>query len=109
MYQFVVLYYRVDDESALENFFSSTHLPLLEGLPGLRAVTVSRITGQPTGQSRFTLVVAAAFADQKALEAALLSPTGLALMNALRPWAENRLIAWYYADSFVEEKPADEG
>ncbi len=109
MYRFAVLYYRVDDESALENFFSGTHLPLLEGLPGLRAVAVSRVVGQPTGQSRFTLVVEATFDDQRALETALLSETGLALMNALRPWAENKLIAWYYADSFVEEKPADEG
>jgi hypothetical protein len=38
MHTFTVLYYRVDDETALEEFFSAVHLPLLEALPGLRAV-----------------------------------------------------------------------
>ena len=42
-------------------------------------------------------------ARRAALTAALATETGIMLMNALRPWAENRLIAWYYADSFREE------
>jgi len=104
MHKFTVLYYRVDDEMAQEEFFSSTHLPLLESLPGLRAVEVSRVLGQPMGQSRFTLTVEATFDSQPALEAALMTEAGMALMNALRPWAENRLIAWYYADSFSSDQ-----
>ena len=104
MYTLTVLYYRVDDETTLEEFFSAIHLPLLEGLPGLRAVQIGRVMGQPLGQSRFTLTVEAAFDDQAALTAALATETGITLMNALRPWAENRLIAWYYADSFREER-----
>ena len=103
MHTFTVLYYRVDDETSLEKFFSSVHLPLLERLPGLRAIQISRIMGQPLGQSRFTLTIEATFDDRPALEAALVTETGIMLMNALRPWAENRLIAWYYADSFREE------
>lgn len=105
MHKFTVLYYRVDDEMALEDFFSATHLPLLEQLPGLRAVEVSRVLGQPLGQSRFTLSVEAYFDNQPALEAALLTETGMSLMNALRPWAEERLLTWFYADSFREDKP----
>ena len=104
MHTFTTLYYRVDDETTLEEFFSAVHLPLLEALPGLRAVEVGRVLGQPLGQSRFTLIVTAAFDDRSALEAALATETGVTLMNALRPWAENRLIAWYYADTFHEEK-----
>ncbi len=104
MHKFTVLYYRVDDEMAQEEFFSSTHLPLLESLPGLRAVEVSRVLGQPMGQSRFTLTVEAMFDSQPALEAALMTEAGMTLMNALRPWAENRLIAWYYADSFSSDQ-----
>ena len=104
MYTLTVLYYRVDNETTLEEFFSSVHLPLLEALPGLRVVEIGRVMGQPLGQSRFTLAVAAGFDDQAALTAALATETGITLMNALRPWAENRLIAWYYADSFREER-----
>jgi len=100
MHKFVVLYYRVDDETTLEEFFSGTHLPLLEQLPGLLGREVSRVIGQPFGQSRFHLVVEAYFQDPAAMMAALASEPGIVLMNQLRPWAENKLLAWFYADAF---------
>lgn len=103
MHKFVVIYRRVDDEAVLEAFFSGTHLPLLERLPGLIGHEVSRIIGQPAGQSRFHLMVEAYFQSPSALHNALISTPGIALMNALRPWAEERLITWFYADAFREE------
>lgn len=104
MYKFVVIYYRVDDETALDDFYASTHLPLLESLPGLRRLEVSRVTSQPFGRSRFYLQVEAYFDNEKAMLEALVSQPGNEMMNALRPWSENRLIAWFYADSFAEDK-----
>lgn len=104
MYKFVVLYYRVDDESALEAFFSGTHLRLVEQLPGLQKLEISRVTSQPTGQSRFHLMVEAYFLNEADWLAAQLSEPGIELMNALLPWAEDRLIAWFYANSFSEDK-----
>ncbi len=101
MYKFVVIYYRVDDEDALEDFFANTHRALVEALPELRRFEVSRITSQPFGQSRFHLMVEAYFDDEKAWLQAQLSEAGIALMNALKPWAEDRLITWFYAESFV--------
>lgn len=104
MYKLVVIYYRVDDETALEGFYAGTHLPLMESLPELRRVEVSRVTGRPGGQSRFHLMVEAYFDDQAALEQALLSDSGRAMMEALRPWSENRLLAWFYAEAFTEDR-----
>lgn len=104
MFKFVVIYYRVDDEIALEEFFSSTHLPLVEDLPDLRRLEISRITSQPFGRSRFLMMVEAYFDNEPAMREALVSRSGIAMMNALRPWSENKLIAWFYADSFVEDK-----
>jgi uncharacterized protein (TIGR02118 family) len=104
MFKFIVLYYRVDDEDALEAFFANTHRALVEELPGLRRLEVGRVTGQPLGQSRFHLMVEASFDNEAAWREAQLSPAGVALMNALRPWAEDRLIAWFYADAFAEDK-----
>lgn len=104
MFKFVVIYYRVDDESALEEFYSGTHLPLLEDLPGLRRLEVSRITSQPFGRSRFHMMVEAYFDSEAAMREGLVSRSGIDMMNALRPWSENRLIAWFYADSFADEK-----
>lgn len=104
MFKFVVIYYRVDDEGALEGFFADTHRALTEDLPGLRHFEVSRIESQPFGRSRFLLMVEAYFDDEAAWLAAQRSETGVALMNALKPWAEDRLIAWFYAESFGEDK-----
>lgn len=104
MHKFVVVYYRVDDETALEHFYSTTHLPLLEQLPGLVKLEVSRVLGQPTGQSRFHLMVEAYFENENAQRLALLTPAGLQMMDALRVWADAKLLIWYYADSFAEFK-----
>ena len=56
MFKFVTIYRRVDDDNALEMFFSSTHLPLAEQLPGLLKSEVSRISGKPGGPSRYHLM-----------------------------------------------------
>lgn len=104
MYKFAVIYYRVDDENTLEDFFTETHLPLVESLPGLRRLEISRITSQPLGKSRFYLMVEAYFDSETAMREGFVSQPGVAMMNALRPWAEERLIAWFYADSFAEDK-----
>ena len=102
MFQFTTLYYRVDDEEALETFFSSTHLQLAEDLPGLVKSEVSRINGQPGGESRFHMAYSLYFASEQSFQLSLVSEPGIKLMQALKPWADARLIAWYYAEAFEE-------
>jgi len=101
MFKFVVIYHRVDDEGLLEEFFANTHLPLTEQLDGLRRFEVSRVISQPFGGSRFLLMVEAYFDHEEDWLQAQRSQAGVALMNALKPWAEDRLITWFYAESFV--------
>lgn len=103
MFQFVTIYYRVDDEDALESFFSQTHLPLAEQLPGLVKSEVSRVVGKPGGASRFHLAYTLYFATKASFELSLASESGVALIQALKPWDEARLITWYYADAFEEK------
>ncbi len=102
MFQFTTIYYRVDDEEALDAFFSSTHLQLAEQLPGLVKSEVSRITGQPGGESRFHMAYSLYFTNEQSFFLSIASEPGLKLMQALKPWAEARLIAWYYADAYEE-------
>lgn len=102
MFQFVTIYYRVDDEEALEEFFSRTHLQLAEQLPGLMKSEVSRVIGKPGGESRFHLAYSLYFATRESFEMSLISEPGQKLMQALVPWEEARLITWYYADAFEE-------
>lgn len=101
-FKVVTLYRRVDDEQALEAFFSRTHLPLGEQLPGLAKSEVSRIGGKPGGESRFHLMYELYFDSRDAYRRALESEPGVALLQALAPWEEARIITWFYATSYEE-------
>lgn len=103
MYKFVTIYRRVDDEAALEEFFSQTHLPLAEQLPGLLRREVSRISHKPGGESRYHLMFELYFDSRISFEAAMATPIGVQLVAALTPWAEAKIITWFFADSFLED------
>ena len=117
MFKFVTIYRRVDDDDALENFFSSTHLPLAEQLPGLLKSEVSRVVGKPGGESRFHLMYELYFISQAVFYQALESEAGQQLMSELKRWGDASLITWFYSQSWEEatsvrkrdSKPADEG
>lgn len=102
MYKFTTLYRQVDDLDALEHFFSHTHLPLAEQLPGLLKSEVSRIMGKPAGESRYYLAYELYFTSRTAFEDAMKSRPGVFLMINLTPWAEKRLVTWFYAEAFEE-------
>ncbi|MBK9051115.1 MAG: EthD family reductase [Chloroflexi bacterium] len=102
MFKFVVMYRRVDNEDVLEAFFANTHLRLVEQLPGLLKTEVSRVQGKPGGQSRFHLMVESYFASKEEYQRAMLSETGLALIQAFKPWDEAKLLVWFYAEAFEE-------
>lgn len=103
MFKFVTIYRRVDDEEALEEFFSTTHLPLAEKLPGLLKSEVSRIHGKPGGESRFSLMYELYFESQQWFERALTTDSGIRLMEATKPWADARLLTWFYSTAYEEE------
>jgi len=107
-FKLVTLYRRVDDEQALETFFSGTHLPLAEQLPGLVKSEVSRIGGKPGGESRFHLMYELYFESLEAYSRALKSKPGRALLQALAPWEEARIITWFYSASYEEATPKEE-
>lgn len=103
MFKFVTIYRRVDDEAALESFFSNTHLPLAEQLPGLLKSEVSRVIGKPGGDSRFHLMYELYFESPKDFFQCLTTDAGRQLMAELKDWSDAKLITWFYADSFEEE------
>lgn len=102
MFKFVTIYRRVDDEDALEDFFSSTHLPLAEKLPGLLKSEVSRIVGKPGGESRFHLMYELYFQSQDVFHKALGSEAGRKLMTELIRWSDASLVTWFYSQSWEE-------
>ncbi len=103
MYKFVTIYRKVDDDEILEEFFSNTHLQLAEQLPNLLKREVSRVIRKPGGESRFHLMFELYFESEKTFQAAIATPTGIQLIQALKPWAEAKIITWYFTESFEEE------
>lgn len=103
MFKLTTIYRRVDDEDALEQFFSQTHLPLAEQLPGLRKSEVSRISGKPGGQSRFHMMYELYFDSREAYQKAMLSEPGLSLIKALTPWWQAKIVTWFFAQTFEED------
>ena len=103
LFKFVTIYRRVDAPDTLETFFSQTHLPLAEQLPGLIRSEVSRVTHKPGGESRFHLMYELYFAAEPDFMRALASEPGIQLMQALKPWADAHLITWFYAHAYAED------
>lgn len=103
MFKFVTIYRRVDDEETLEAFFSQVHLPLAEKLPGLIKSEVGRVEGKPGGDSRFHLMYELYFESRDWFDRALFTEAGRELMAALKPWAEAKIITWFYSDAYEEE------
>jgi len=103
VFKFATIYRRVDDEMALEDFFSGTHLPLSEQLPGLLRSEVSRVSGKPGGESRFHLMYELYFDSQEDFFQALNCDAGRKLMAALTEWSEAKIITWFYCESWIEK------
>jgi len=103
MFKFVTIYRRVDDETALEDFFSNTHLQLAEQLPHLLKREVSRISHKPGGESRFHLMFELYFESEPHFQQAMTSMVGVELIKSLKPWEEAKLLTWFYAEAFEEE------
>lgn len=103
MYKFVTIYRRVEEDQMLEQFFNQTHLPLAEQLPGLVRREVSRISHKPGGESRFHLMFELYFHSKVSFEAAMATPIGVQLIEALMPWSEAKIITWFFADAFMED------
>jgi uncharacterized protein (TIGR02118 family) len=102
-YKLTTIYRQVDDLKKLDDFFHNTHLQLAEQLPGLLRSEMTRINGKPGGKrSRFYLMYELTFESEEAYVRAFTSEAGVALIQALKPWADAKLITWFYGEAFSE-------
>jgi len=102
-FKLTTLYRQVDDLEKVDDFFHNTHLLLAEQLPELQKSEVTRINGKPGSlQSRFHLMYELYFESEDAYLASFATDVGVALVQALAPWEEAKLITWFYGESFEE-------
>lgn len=102
-FKLTTLYRQADDLEKVDDFFHNIHLPLAEKLPELLKSEVTRINGKPGSlQSRFHLMYELYFECEEAYIESFATEQGLALVQALTPWENAKLITWFFGESFEE-------
>jgi len=87
MHKLIVLIRRPQDPAAFEDRWSREFVPRAERMPGLRRVTLSRVSGGLSGTPDLHLVHEFYFDNLEALQSAMASPQGQAAGRALMAFA----------------------
>ncbi len=87
MVKLVAIYTKPEDISEFENHYREIHTPLVQKMPGLRKLVVSRFFGSPNGEPRYYSMAEMLFDDKEAMFAALKSPEGKAAAKDLMSFA----------------------
>ena len=89
MIKLIALYRKPEDEAAFMAHYDTVHRPLVEAVPGLAAIRVSRMVGAPTGgDAPYFLMAEMAFADRATFDAAMASPENRAAGKDLISFAK---------------------
>ncbi len=101
MVKLVALYRKPVDPAAFDQAYFGTHIPLVNKIPNLRRVDVSRVTGALRGEPEFYLITEMYFDDKAAMDAAMASPENAEAGKNLMSFARG-LVTFVFAD---EVKP----
>ncbi len=101
MVKLVALYRKPADPAAFDQAYFGTHVPLVNKIPNLRRVDVSRVTGAPRGEPEFYLITEMYFDDKAAMDAAMASSENAEAGKNLMSFARG-LVTFVFAD---EVKP----
>jgi len=73
--KFIALWGRPQDPEGFDEYYRSTHLPMVRRWPHLQSFSVTRVTGSPAGgEAPYYQVFEATFATEEDLKRALRSP-----------------------------------
>ncbi|SMO92287.1 EthD family reductase [Melghirimyces algeriensis] len=88
MVKLIALYRHPENRESFDEHYQNVHTPLVEKMPGLKKLEVTRIVGAPMGgEAKFYLEAAMYFEDRKALDDAMNSPEGRASAKDLMGFA----------------------
>lgn len=96
MVKLIALYRRPADAEAFDRAYFETHIPLVNKIPGLQRVEISRITGAMRGEPDFYLICELCFADKETMDRALASPENAEAGKNLMGFARG-LVSFLYA------------
>lgn len=87
MVKLVAFYSQPEDKEAFDRHYEEVHTPLVEKMPGLLGLEVTRFTGAPQGESPYYLMAEMRFEDRSALNEAMSSPVGRAAARDVMQFA----------------------
>jgi uncharacterized protein (TIGR02118 family) len=87
MVKLIALYRKPADPAAFDAHYDNVHTPLVRSYPGLRKLEITRITGAPIGEPKFHLLAEMSFDNKAAMDAALASPEGRAVVKDIMSFA----------------------
>ena len=89
MATFVALYAKPEDVEGWEEYYRTTHMPLLEQWPNVQSVNVVRFSGTPRGtEAPYHLMAVVEWATDEEMAAALRSEAGMAAAKDAMAMAE---------------------
>jgi uncharacterized protein (TIGR02118 family) len=87
MIKLIALYREPADIQAFEDHYKEKHTPLIQKMPGLKKLEVSRVNNALAGDARYYLIASMYFENEDTLNAALASPEGKAAGKDLMDFA----------------------
>lgn len=97
MVKLVALYRKPADPAAFDKAYFETHVPLVEKIPGLERVVISRITGAPRGEPEYYLMAEMTFPSKEVMDRALATPENLEAGKNLMGFAKG-LVSFLFAE-----------
>ena len=95
MIKLIALYRRPTDPTVFDTHFDAIHVPLLKELPGLRTIETTRVNGAPIGEAKFYAMAELYFEGKDAMDAALGSKQGKAVIRDLMSFAADLVTVFY--------------
>ena len=89
MVKLVALFKKPTDTISFEEHYNNVHVPLVKKMPGLKQLELSKVTGGPMTTPQFYRVAEMYFDNQQALNAAMMSPDGIAAAKDLMSFAKD--------------------
>lgn len=96
MVKLMALYRKPADPAAFDQAYFHTHIPLVNKIPNLRRVDISRVTGAPRSEPEYYLITEMYFDDKVAMDAAMASPENADAGKNLMSFAKG-LVTFVYA------------
>jgi uncharacterized protein (TIGR02118 family) len=99
----LTLWAKGKDAGAFDNYYVSTHLPMVKKLPGLISYwrSMGPVTTESSQPSPFQMVSVVGFESMTALTAALESSTGGAIVEGLKNFASGTSVLFFSTASVI--------